>query len=308
MSPRVSIIIPAYNAAATIAASVQSIQNQTFKDWELLIINDGSTDNTLECLESFTANEPRIQVISHSNQGVSATRNLGINQTKGEFIAFLDADDLWLPDKLTSHLQHMEAEPNLGVSFGRADFITPTGQSTGQISTSALQDLKLIDLLCENPTTTTSNLFVRRRVFEQVGLFATDMSFAEDLEWLCRSLWLTKDKLEGIDRVLMQYRTSQAGLSSDLYSMEAGWELLIQKVKAYAPDQVEKYYPIARAVHLRYLARLAFRLRVSPKIGVDFISRAIQSDLQIWLRQPHRTFLTFLATYGRFIYCSIVKK
>jgi glycosyltransferase involved in cell wall biosynthesis len=289
MSPKVSIIIPAYNAATTIAASVQSIQNQTFKDWELSIIDDGSTDNTLECIQLLAEGDAKIQVISHTNQGVSATRNLGI-------------------DKLASHLQHMEAKPSVVISFARVAFINQEGHLTGQISTAPLQNLKLEDLFCENPTSTTSNLFVRRNVFDRVGLFDTDMSFAEDLEWLCRAIWLTKGKLEGIDRVLMHYRTNQGGLSSDLSRMEAGWELLMQKVKAYAPVLVEQHYLIARAIHLRYLARRAFRLKLPPKTGVDFMNRAFRSDLQIWFRQPHRTILTALATYGRFLYFAIVKK
>jgi glycosyltransferase involved in cell wall biosynthesis len=308
MSPKVSIIIPAYNAATTIAASVQSIQNQTFKDWELSIIDDGSTDNTLECIQLLAEGDAKIQVISHTNKGVSATRNLGIDRAKGEFIAFLDADDIWLPDKLASHLQHMEAKPSVVISFARVAFINQEGHLTGQISTAPLQNLKLEDLFCENPTSTTSNLFVRRNVFDRVGLFDTDMSFAEDLEWLCRAIWLTKGKLEGIDRVLMHYRTNQGGLSSDLSRMEAGWELLMQKVKAYAPVLVEQHYLIARAIHLRYLARRAFRLKLPPKTGVDFMNRAFRSDFQIWFRQPHRTILTALATYGRFLYFAIVKK
>ncbi|MEE3718040.1 glycosyltransferase [Tumidithrix elongata RA019] len=307
MSPEISIIIPAYNAASTIAASIQSVQNQTIQDWELFVIDDGSTDRTLACLQSIAEQDRRIQVISHTNQGVSATRNLGIEQAQGEFITFLDADDLWLPDKLAAHMQHMQFNHELAVSFGRVAFINQEGKLTGQISTSQLKDLQLADLLYENPTTTTSNLFVRRRIFEQAGFFATDMSFAEDLEWLCRAIWLTKGKIEGIDRVLMQYRTSQGGLSSDLERMETGWEVLMGKVKAYAPDEVQKHYAIARAIHLRYLARRASRLGLPPKVGVDFMNRAFQSDLRIWFRQPHRTLLTALVTYGRYIYFTIVK-
>ncbi|CAN1211618.1 Glycosyl transferase family 2 [Tumidithrix helvetica PCC 7403] len=308
MSPKISIIIPAYNAASTIAVSIQSVENQTFHDWELFLINDGSTDNTLECLQPFAEKDSRIQIISRKNQGVSATRNLGIHQAKGEFIAFLDADDVWLPDKLAAHLQHMQANLDLAVSFSRVAFMNQDGKLTGQISTSQLFDLKLANLLYENPTTTTSNLFVRRKVFEQAGLFATDMSFAEDLEWLCRAIWLTKGKIEGIDRVLMHYRTSQAGLSSDLDRMEAGWEVLMGKVKVYAHHEVQKHYAIAKAIHLRYLARRACRLGLPPKVGVDFMNRAFQSDLRIWFRQPHRTLLTALVTYGRYIYFAIVKR
>lgn len=101
-----SVVMPAYNAANFITQTIESVLNQTFTDFELLIIDDGSTDNTLEIAEQYAQRDRRIQVLSHVNQGVSATRNRGVKIAKGKLIAFLDADDIWLNDKLAAHLQH----------------------------------------------------------------------------------------------------------------------------------------------------------------------------------------------------------
>src|ERR1700741_2348642 len=86
----VSIIIPSYNAGRFITETINSVINQTYKDWELIIINDGSTDNTLSLIETFSKQDHRISVFTKNNSGVSDTRNTGIDKAKGEFIAFLD--------------------------------------------------------------------------------------------------------------------------------------------------------------------------------------------------------------------------
>lgn len=310
--PVLSVIMPSYNAASFIDQTITSVLNQTFTDFELLIIDDGSTDSTLEIANHYATRDRRIKVISQTNQGVSATRNRGIQIAKGRFIAFLDADDLWLPDKLAAHIEHFYPNPNLAVSFSRVEFISPDGEPTGQVSTSRLVNLKPEDFLYENPTSTMSNLVVRSEVFVQVGGFAEDMSYSEDLEWLLRAICHQRPgkppwQIEGIDRILIYYRASPGGLSASLYRMEAGWDLLIVKAREYAPDLVKQHYALARAVHLRYLARRAFRLRLPPKVGLDFINRAIASDWRIFWREPRRTLLTLLATYGRYL-ISLFKK
>jgi glycosyltransferase involved in cell wall biosynthesis len=305
--PIISVVLPAYNAAKFIDQTIQSVLNQTFTDFELLIIDDGSIDNTLEISNQYALGDRRIQVISQINQGVSATRNHGIQLAKGKFIAFLDADDLWLPEKLATHIEHFQANANLAISFSRIEFMTPAGEPTGQISTARIVNLKPEDFLYENPTSTMSNPVVLAEVCAQVGGFAEDMSYSEDLEWLFRVICSQKEdgtpwEIEGVDRILVYYRASPSGLSSSLYRMEAGWDLLIERARKYAPTLVDRHYALARAVHLRYLARRAYRLGLPPKVGLDFMHRAIASDWRIFFREPRRTFLTLFATYGKWLF------
>src|SRR5690242_20728341 len=98
MSPQISVIIPVYNGERTILETIASVQQQTFSDFELIVINDGSTDRTLELLNS--VEDPRLKILSYSNGGLPVARNRGISHATGEFITFIDADDLWTSDKL----------------------------------------------------------------------------------------------------------------------------------------------------------------------------------------------------------------
>ncbi len=112
---KISVIIPAYNSEQTILATITSVQNQTFTDWEIIAINDGSTDDTLKMLEQIQ--DQRIKNYSYDNQGVSFARNQGLTHATGEFISFLDADDLWSPDKLESQLKALQNNPAAGVAY-----------------------------------------------------------------------------------------------------------------------------------------------------------------------------------------------
>lgn len=104
--PRISVIIPAYNSENTIIHTINSVLNQTFTDLELIVINDGSQDSTLDIVKQIQ--DPRIKVFSYSNAGGNVSRNRGLKLAVGEFVSFLDADDLWTPNKLESQLKALE--------------------------------------------------------------------------------------------------------------------------------------------------------------------------------------------------------
>ncbi len=308
MKIAVTIVVPAYNASEYIAKTVKSVLQQTYTDFELLVIDDGSTDDTADIVHNFSLQDSRVKLISQENQGVSVARNTGIKMAKGEFIAFLDADDLWLPNKLVSHLEHLHQNSEVGVSFGKVEFLSSNGELTGYISNSPLGAIKSEYLLYENPTVTTSNIVVRREVFEQVGYFDEQISYSEDLEWLlrlsCHQAW----KIEGINKVLTRYRISQNSLSSDLYKMEQGWNLLINKVMNYAPYLVNQHYYKAQSRYLRYLARRTLRLNLSSDVGIRYMNRALQSEWTLIFKEPRRTILTTIAVYGKYLMPSLPNK
>jgi hypothetical protein len=138
-------------------------------------------------------------------------------------------------------------------------------------------------------------------VFDRVGGFCPIMSYSEDLEWLLRVLCAQEWQIEGLSQGLTRYRTSSGGLSSDLYRMEAGWNALVQEAQRYAPSLIAQHFATAQAIHLRYLARRAFRLGLPVGIGVDFMTRSLRCDGLLPLREPRRTILTMLAVYGQFL-------
>lgn len=116
---KVSVIMPAYNAAAYIEAAISSVLAQTYSDLEIIVVDDGSVDNTLEILDSIT--DPRLKVIHTENHGVSAARNTALDIVQTDYVAYLDADDLWVEDKLERQMEMFIAEPALGLVF--SDFV-----------------------------------------------------------------------------------------------------------------------------------------------------------------------------------------
>ncbi|HIK55763.1 MAG TPA: glycosyltransferase family 2 protein [Synechococcales cyanobacterium M55_K2018_004] len=300
-SPLISVVMPAYNASAFLAEAIASVIHQTFTDWELLIIDDGSTDETGAIATAFQQQDSRIRLLTQSNQGVSRARNQGIASARGELIAFLDSDDRWLPEALERHIQHFQNNPELGVSFARVRLIERGGRPTSVITPIKHSPLEASDCLYENPTVTASNLVVRRGVFQAAGNFDAAMSYSEDLEWLFRVLADTAWQVRGIPWVLVEYRLTGWGLSSELSNIEAGWNYLMQKARINHAALVNAHFALAQATHLRYLARQSLRLRVPAKTGVDLLNRAFQSSGKIVLRNPRRTVLVAIAVYGKFL-------
>jgi glycosyltransferase involved in cell wall biosynthesis len=300
MTILVTVVMPAYNASEYLSETIESVLSQTFTNFELLIIDDGSTDNTAEIANHYSHKDRRIKLISQKNQGVSIARNTGIEIAKGEYIAFLDSDDQWLADKLAVHIEHFNRCPNLGISFGRVEFMSFDGQPTGQFSNSQLLQLVPERLYYENLIVTPSNAVIRRAVLDNVGNFDSNLSGTEDAELFLRIAYKGW-KVEGIDKVLVRYRTNQLGVSSNLYRMEEDWKKFNNKVKTYAPELVNQNYQQAKAFFLRYLARRTLRNQLSPQMGVDFMTRALRTDWRIIFREPRRTILTMLAVYGRYL-------
>jgi glycosyltransferase involved in cell wall biosynthesis len=299
MSPTISVIIPAHNAAAYIAATIDSVRSQTFTDWELIIIDDGSTDATAAIVSQFCQSDSRIQLVVQPNCGVSATRNRGAALARGSLLAFLDADDQWLPHKLAMHLQFMHAHPDVGISFARAEFLSQAGVPTGKVTTCALTNLHPQNFLYTNPTVTTSNVVIRRNLFQKLDGFDCNINYAEDMDLLFRCASSTTAKIEGIDSVLIRYRIHNTGLSSTLHNMEAGWLQLIQKARKLDPDLVNRHFASAHAAYLQYLARQALRLNLPTHVGLDFTNRAFRANWNFMIRQP-RSLLIALAVYARY--------
>jgi glycosyltransferase involved in cell wall biosynthesis len=294
MSIPISIIIPAYNADRFIAATLDSVLAQTFPDFEVIVVNDGSTDQTQRIVEQYMKRDRRIQLVNQTNQGISVTRQRGQQLAVGDLIAFLDADDLWLENNLEAHRQHFHDRPDLGISFGRVEFMRLDGTPTGKYSTSQLTQIMPVHLFYENLLVTTSNAVVRRAVFEQIGSFDPDLCGTEDQEFFLRTRcagW----SVEGVAAVLVRYRITPGGLSSRLEQLEADWLRFGDRVKVYAPELVAQHRHKAHAYFLRYIARRSLLVSHSRTIGLRFMQRSLQSDWRILWREPRRTLLTLLA-------------
>lgn len=299
--PTVSVIIPIYNIERFISSAIASVLNQTFTDYELLLINDGSTDHSLVICHSFT--DPRIRLISQTNRGLAGARNTGIRHAKGRYIAFLDGDDCWDSGKLSEHVAHLDQKPKVGVSYSQSKFMDDNGVFLGVTQKPKLESITPVDILCRNPIGNGSAPVIRRTVFEQIGyednpygeneIFYFDDSFrqSEDIECWLRIASTTDWKFEGIALPLTWYRANSSGLSANLKAQYESWNRAIDKTRTYAPDLLDRWENRARAYQLRYLARRAIRSR-DAKLSSRMITQSIRTDPGILLQEPARTLVT----------------
>jgi glycosyltransferase involved in cell wall biosynthesis len=182
--PQVSVIIPAYNAERTIVPAVRSVLAQTWSDLEVLVINDESSDGTLARLATFS--DERLRVLTCRKQGVAAARNHGIDLARGEFISFLDADDLWTARKIETELQALLGRPDAGAAYSWTAFVDEQGEFLFAKDPQLAERDVYPELLVNFFLASGSNLLVRRRCVETVGTFDADCQPVEDWEYCLR--------------------------------------------------------------------------------------------------------------------------
>lgn len=304
--PKVSVIVPVYRVERYIAETIRSVLNQTYTDFELLIIDDESPDRSIEICQGFT--DPRLKIIHQKNRGLAGARNTGIRHAQGNYLAFLDSDDLWLPQKLEKHIAHLEQHPTVGVSFSRSAFIDEAGQPLGIYQMPKLTEITPGYLFCRNPVSNGSCVVIRHEVFEgikfQENLYGTIENFyfddrfrqSEDIECWLRIALQTNWQIEGIPEALTLYRVNSGGLSANLIKQYESWEKIIENTQQYAPDFIREWGDKARAYQLRYLARRAISQR-DGRLAVELVHRALRTDWQIIWAEPLRTLMTLAAAY-----------
>lgn len=303
--PKVSVIVPIYNAEQYIAETLRSVLNQTYQDYEIIIVDDGSLDRSIEICQQFS--DPRIAIVRQANRGLPGARNTGIRHAQGDYIALLDADDLWLPEKLVHHVKHLDTSPTVGISFSYSAFIDDLGQSTGlyQIPRK-ITEITPVYVLCRNPIGNGSAAVIRRETFNAIKFqddvqgedcyFDERFRQAEDLECWLRIVLKTNWKIEGVPEILTLYRISSSGLSANVRTQLTALEAVIEKTRTYAPEVIRECESAARAYHLRYTARRAVNLR-DRDLAVEMVNRALQSDWRILIEEPRRSFVTLGAAY-----------
>jgi len=291
--PYFSVVLPVYNAAPHLAATIRSILNQSDGEFELIIIDDGSTDESLSIMLPFADQDNRIKLISQNNQGVSSARNLGIEMAKGQMVAFIDSDDLWRSEKLAIHRAFHIQNEHLAGSFAKIAFIdndATDGYQARTYSTVEPGPISVDKVIAENPTCTTSNLVVAKRTIDQIGGFLAGMSYAEDQEWLARIV-SNGHVVEGLDHYLVDYRMNPNGLSVDLAEMYAGWRKLADIY------QNESSIETAEAIFCRYLSRRALRAGAPAQVAMAYAIQGVRSDPSAFLKDTRRGWPTLMAAF-----------
>jgi glycosyltransferase involved in cell wall biosynthesis len=309
---KVTVIIPAYGVERYIAATIRSVLAQTYRNFELLIIDDGSPDRSVEICRQFT--DSRIRILRQSNRGPAAARNLGIRQATGAYIALLDGDDLWVPEKLEKHVAHLENNPGVGVSYCRSELIDEAGKSLGiyQVITK-LNNVTPLDLLCRTPIGNGSVPVIRREVLQAIQYldpttgelcyFNPDRQLhpSEDVECWMRIALKTSWKMAGLSEALTLYRVNSQGCSANLWKKLHSWEKMLAEVRSYGAGQngtgsTRQYTAPAMSYQFRHLARRAVTLR-DGAIAVQMIHRSLFAYPQILQEEAVRTLQTLVAAY-----------
>jgi len=215
--PLVSVIIPNYNYGRFLEESIGSALNQTYPNVEVIVVDDGSTDDSVDVANSFN---DRIRFISQENAGVSAARNRGIAESRGEVIAFLDSDDVWLPEKLEKQMRILEKDPDVGLVHCGYIEVDSDGKP-GQIHVDGMSGQVAIELLrYRRPVILGggSAAIVRRSIFDRIGGFDPNVSPAEDWEFYYRCARICK--VGFVAEILMKYREHQSNAHLNIRRME----------------------------------------------------------------------------------------
>jgi glycosyltransferase involved in cell wall biosynthesis len=212
-TPAVTVVVPAFNAALHIGEALSSIRSQTFRDVEVIVVDDGSSDDTVREAGRF-AGDLDLTIVRQANAGPAAARNNGIGRARGRYCAFLDADDLMLPERLALQVDLLDRDPDIGLvytdvmTFDQRGIIFPTRRAYSDPRGGLVLDRLLLD----NFITTSTVMAPTARLID-VGLFSEVRRVSEDFE-----LWLkmaARWKVGFIDRPLVQYRRSPGSLSAD---------------------------------------------------------------------------------------------
>jgi glycosyltransferase involved in cell wall biosynthesis len=230
MTPRVSVIVPAYNAAVYLPFAIDSVLAQTYANWEIVIVDDGSTDNTRAVVDSYRSKlQDKLQYIYQPNRGLPAARNAGLHAARGEFIALLDADDVWLPQRLERGISILDADSGADLVHARVMRINAQGTITGQLkvepkymSGSIARHIytRRAHIIC--PT-----VMFRKSCLQTAGWFDESMQATED-----RDLWFRialRHKVAYIDEVLAYYRLSPQAMTTNLDRLLQGQLYFVAK-------------------------------------------------------------------------------
>ena len=232
--PKVSVIIAAYNLMAYLPETINNLLQQTFTDFEVIVVNDGSTDNTAEWVAQIS--DPRVQLISQENQGLAGASNTGIENSRGEYITFLDADDLWESTKLAKQVEVLDFCPDVGIVYTWVTYMSDRGKSTGRIVKTSAEGYIWQQLIEVNQIECGSVAMIRRSCFEEVGLFDTNLkSYVQDWD-----MWLRLARhyqFKVIREPLVYYRQRMSSGSRNLKQMERSFNLVLEKASNSAPPE-----------------------------------------------------------------------
>jgi glycosyltransferase involved in cell wall biosynthesis len=274
----VSVLVPVHNDGGFLPETVKSVLAQSCPDFELIVVDDGSTDGGTAFLAAIA--DKRLRVITQDQQGAPAALNTGLAAARGEFIAFLDHDDLWLPDKLQAHLDCFRAHADADLTFDWSRRIDEHGVDLGLPSHPWHGTISFEQLLQDFVVGNSSAIVVRREAIGRGGPLNPLLPRVYDLDLCLRISAQRCGNCRAVPRHLTLYRRHSGQMSRDWRKLREEWEYLLHRVPKYAPRAIDTLLPAADSNMRRYLAWIA------SEEG-DFAS-AVKLQLSAFRRAPLR--------------------
>ncbi len=218
--------MPAYNAERYIREAINSVLNQSHRDWELLIIDDGSTDQTGQIVKSYP--DPRVRYFEQPNKGVSSARNLGLSKMKGDYFCFLDADDIYPVDSIISRLEVFEHSPQVMFVDGRVEYINAKGTPTGRHFLPRFKGLPKKKLIRLSSSCFFGPSWMIKREPGVNYEFDSSMTHCEDLSFYISIA--DRGHYDYTESCVLHYRTHDLSAMTRLDSLEKGYTMLVKKV------------------------------------------------------------------------------
>ena len=277
ISNQISVVVTCYNYGSYLKGCIDSVLNQTIKPFEIIVVDDGSTDNTSEVIISYISN-PLVKYIRTTNAGQASAKNTGIRNACGEFVAFLDADDLWHPEKLKKQLDLFE-DRSIGVVFSRMEFIDEEGGAIVSPEPSGYltpQSGRVTDHLLFDNFVPFSSSMVRRECLENYGGF--DESLAMGIDW---DLWLRLSlhcQFAYVNESLLLYRVGHAGQMSKKLEVRQKCSDLI--FKRFVDDNKDRLNPdvVKKAISYTHCSRGYYFRKANPLLSLRHYLTAFRYD------------------------------
>jgi glycosyltransferase involved in cell wall biosynthesis len=260
--PAVSVVMPAYNVSRYLGDAIESVMRQTFTDWELLIVDDGSTDNTLEIARHYAGRDPRIAVTHQANGGISAARNTALAHAQGLLIAILDSDDTWLPGFLETQVRILDQHPEIDIVTGNAWL--RGSRRDGQLARPHPDKRPapdLLNLIADEECVFIMSVF-RRRVYDTLGGFDVTMRSNEDYDYWLRAAD-AGFRFHRNDEPLGHYSRRDDSLSASEVRMLHGILRVYQKLRPSLLDRPRERAALDRQIARFEIERIAAETRAA---------------------------------------------
>lgn len=280
--PSVSVVVPAYNAAGTIVETLRTVSAQTYTHLEILVVDDGSTDNTAEVVQNYgRLCEPRLRLIRQANGGVAAARNTGMTEAAAPFIAPIDSDDLWHPTRVEKHMAALARNPSLGFAYSPSRIMNGDGRVIDSHLFFAFSGRVFYRQLFFNMVGNGSGMTFRRDAALAVGgyeplLRQVGLEGCED--WLLQMRLALSHEVAHVPEYLIGYRKVPGAMSSDTSRMWRSRILAVDLLREEAPPSAQVLIESAR---LSFSTRLAFQTlrKTDPRRIVDTVKVSFQRGL-----------------------------